>query len=90
MLYGEASSIARQATRELIMDAIKERLFDRLGKELTELGHIAADELADDIEANLEIEALIEARRKSRAETKSLVARVFRDAPKGKKKKKGQ
>jgi len=66
VLAAEADALSRDAAREILRDAIKARLVERIGPRLTRLGRLAADELADDIEANLEIEARIAARRDAR------------------------
>jgi hypothetical protein len=61
VLFGEAEGLAREAARDLLRDALKERLRERLGPRLQAIAHVAADALADDVEANLGIEDLIRA-----------------------------
>ncbi len=63
MLLGMAQNIARDVALDLIREAARERLSERLGDRLAEVGRLAADEMADDVEANLEIEGSIGARR---------------------------
>ena len=53
--------MARGAAEELIKDAIKARLRERLGPRLEAIGRRAADALADGVEASLDIEARIAA-----------------------------
>jgi hypothetical protein len=61
VLFGEAEGLAREAARDLLRDALKERLRERLGPRLQAIANVAADALADDVEANLGIEDLIRA-----------------------------
>ncbi|MEK6608351.1 MAG: hypothetical protein AABZ30_11865 [Myxococcota bacterium] len=70
-LGAEAERIARKALRELLEDAAEKRLKERLGPKLEALARLAADALADDLEANLAIEEVITRHgeaRKDRAE----------------------
>jgi len=67
MLLSRASEVAQEAAIELMREALKERLRERIGGELAAIGRLAADELADDVAANLEIEARIVARMQSAA-----------------------
>ena len=67
VLEARAADLARPAAEELLREAIVERLRERMGARLREIGRAAADQLADDVEANLEIEARIVARRDARA-----------------------
>jgi hypothetical protein len=76
VLYAEAASLTKAAARELLHDAIKARLRERIGDRLDAIARVAADELVVDIEANLAIEARIAARREAQS---SLDERV-RDA----------
>jgi hypothetical protein len=75
--YGEASRLTRAAASEIIKEAIVARLKERLGDKLAAIGRIAADELADDLEANLAIEARIAARRDEREATERRVRDVL-------------
>jgi hypothetical protein len=77
VLYGEASALARQAVRDILKESIKARLQERLGGRLEAIARIAADELADDIEANLGIEARIAARRDERKAIEQRVREVL-------------
>jgi hypothetical protein len=78
--YAEASSLVREAARAIIRSAIEARLRERLGARLEALGRIAADELADDVEANLDIEARIAARRDRRESTEGRVREAMQGA----------
>jgi len=62
VLLGEAGAIAKQVALDLVREAARERLRERMGDRLAAIGQLAADELVDDVETNLEIEALIGAR----------------------------
>lgn len=66
VLFGRAQSMARSVAEEIIRDAIKARMKERFGARLEAIGRLAADELVLDIEANLDIEARIAARREAR------------------------
>lgn len=66
VLYSEAESITREAYRELLKDAAKRRLEERWGDRIAALANLAVDELIDDAEANLEIEAKIAGRTQAR------------------------
>lgn len=66
VLLGEAQQMAKGVALDLIRESIRDRLRERLGDRLAEVGRLAADELADDVEANLAIEAQI-AQRNARA-----------------------
>lgn len=74
VLFGEAQQAARQVALELMREAMRERLGERLGEQLAALGKLAADELADDIEANLRIEAAIGERTRKSQELAAQVA----------------
>jgi hypothetical protein len=73
-----AEDLARAAVEEILKDAIKARLEERLGPKLEALGRLCADRIADDVEANLDIEARIAARREARRATEAQMAAVFR------------
>jgi hypothetical protein len=77
VLYGRADTLAKVAAEELIKDAIKARLRERIGPRLDAIGKLAADMLADDVEANLEIEARIGARRDARRALDQRIREVF-------------
>jgi hypothetical protein len=66
VLKGSAEQIARGAIDEILREAVKARLRERLGPRLESLGRAVADQIADDVEACLDIEARIDARRKAR------------------------
>ncbi len=81
VLYGEAEALTREAARELLKDAIKERLRARLGPRLEAIARIAADELADDIEANLAVETIVAERRHARAGREEAIRKALAPAP---------
>jgi hypothetical protein len=66
VMYDEAESIVRKAYRELLEDAVKERLREVWGERITALANLAADEAMADADANFQIQALIEARNDAR------------------------
>jgi hypothetical protein len=66
VLEAEAEGLAKAAVEELLREAIKARLKERLGPRLEAIGRLCADRIADDVEANLDIEARIAARREAR------------------------
>ena len=66
VMYAEAQEMALDAGREIMREAIKARLRERLGEQIEALARLAADELADDILANLDIEGRIDDRRRAR------------------------
>ncbi len=67
VLESRAGHMVRSALDELLRETIVERLRERMGARIRELGRAAADRAADDVEANLDIEARISARREERA-----------------------
>jgi hypothetical protein len=73
VMFDEAESIVREAYRELLKDAAKRRLETHWGERITALANLAVDEAMADADANLEIQALIEARNQAR---RGLDARV--------------
>lgn len=68
VLLGEANRMAQSVALDLMREALRERLRERLGDRLAAVGRIAADVLADDVEANLEIEARIVERKAGSAD----------------------
>ncbi len=77
VLYGEAAALTREAVRELLKESIKTTLQERLGPKLAAIAKIAADELADDIEANLAIEASIASRNRTRVSRDAAVQKAL-------------
>jgi hypothetical protein len=73
--------MARQVALELMREAMRERLRERLGDRLAALGKLAADELVEDIEANLTIERAIRTHKDHSADIQQRVAAAL--APKG-------
>jgi hypothetical protein len=60
VMYTEAEEVTRPAFRALLMEAAKDRLRERFGKEITALARLAVDDLLDGAQASLEIEARIQ------------------------------
>ena len=60
VLYAEAEEVTRPAFRDLLLEAAKDRLRDRFGKEITALARLAVDELLDGAQASFEIEARVQ------------------------------
>lgn len=84
VLYSEASGVTRDAFRELLKDAVKARLKERLGAKIEALAKIAADELVEDVETNLSIEALINSRKQARRGREEAIRRALgSDDPEG-------
>ncbi len=81
VMYAEAEQLAKEAGRELMRDAVKARLRERLGDRLDAIARLAADELADDILANLDIEAHIDERRRARQGLPGRLAEALRGDP---------
>ena len=77
VLYAEAQGVTKQAFRELLLDAAKARLRERLGETITRLAQLATDELVADIEASLDIEDQIERRRDSSGGTPDQLREAF-------------
>lgn len=80
VLMGRAQAMSRGVAEEIIRDAIKARIKERLGPQLAAIGHLAADELIGDIEANLEIEARIAARREAKRAMEGQIGAAIRGA----------
>lgn len=78
VMYAEAEQLAREAGRDLMREAIKSRLRERLGDQIAALARVAADDLAADILANLDIEARIEGRRRARGDLGSRISDALR------------
>ena len=78
VLEGVAENLVRRAGEEILLYYIKQRLMERIGPRLQALGTSVADRLADDIEANLDIEARIAARREARKATDGRIADALR------------
>jgi hypothetical protein len=66
VLYSEAEKLTRDVVGDILRDAIELRLRERLGDKLGAIGRLAADALADDVEANLAIEQRIQQHRDHR------------------------
>jgi hypothetical protein len=81
VIQGRAEALVRAAAEEILKDAMKARLLERLGPRLQAVGRLVADELADDIEANLDIEARIAARREARRSLDGRIAEALANKP---------
>jgi hypothetical protein len=81
MLFSEAQTMARQVALELMREAMRERLRERLGDRLAALGKLAADDLLEDLEANLTIERAIRAHKERSADVQQRLAAAL--VPKG-------
>lgn len=66
-MYAEAESVIRSAGSELLREAVKARLRERLGEHIIEIANLATDEFVDDLLTNLEIERSIDERQQRRA-----------------------
>lgn len=77
VLYSEAEGVTREAYRELLKEAAKQRLLERWGDRITALANLAVDELIDDAEASLEIEARIAARNQGRRAVEDRVTQIL-------------
>jgi hypothetical protein len=77
VLLSEANRLARGAALDIVREAMRERLQERLGAKLEAVGRLAADELADDVEANLEIEARFVRRREQRESLEERLRAIF-------------
>ncbi len=89
MLFAEGERMAKAVALDLMREAIRERLAERLGDQLAAIGHLAADELADDVEANLAIEARIGERQAAKSDLAERLAAALAAQP-TKKRKKGR
>jgi len=65
VLLSEAEGVTKQAFRELLLEAAKDRLRDRFGETITRLAQLATDEFLADIDASLDVEAQIQRRQES-------------------------
>jgi hypothetical protein len=84
VMYGRAEAFTTEAAEELLREAVKARLRERLGPRLEAIGRLAADRFIADLEASLDIEARITARRDARQGVERLVDEVLgRGAPGG-------
>jgi ABC-type Zn2+ transport system substrate-binding protein/surface adhesin len=77
LLAGQAGKLAREVAFDLMREAIYDRLKQRLGARFAAVGQLAADELADDIEANLDIEARIRTRREAAGDRETRLRAAF-------------
>jgi histone H3/H4 len=82
VLFSEAEAVTREAYRELLKEAAKRRLQERWGDRITALATLAVDELLDDVDANLAIEAQISARKQARQTIEDRVGTILGPQPK--------
>ncbi len=77
VLYGEAEALTHRAFRELLLEAAKGRLRERFGDKITGIAQLAIDELMDEVQASLDIEARIQERTQKRARMKDRLRDIF-------------
>ncbi len=77
VMYGEAQAMSREAMRDLLREAIRERLRQRVGDRLRAVGVLVADELAEELEANLAIEQRIDAQKRRKREIDETLRALF-------------
>jgi hypothetical protein len=77
VLYGEAEAVAKQAFRELLVEAAKARLRELFGDKIAGLAQLAVDELMKDVRSSLDIEARIQERNQDGGRTKDRVRDIF-------------
>jgi hypothetical protein len=66
VLFTEAEAVTRPAFRDLLMEAAKDRLRERFGREITALAQLAVDELMRGVQASFEIEARVKQQNEDR------------------------
>jgi hypothetical protein len=77
VMYDEAEGVTREAFRDLLKEAAKARLREVWGDRIDALARTAVDELVEDVETNLGIEARIHARRDQRKDLGERLRGVF-------------
>jgi len=77
VLYGEAEAITKQAFRELLVEAAKDRWRERFGDTIGELARLAVDELMKDVQSSLDIESRIRERNQDRGSTRDRLQAIF-------------
>lgn len=77
VLFGEAEAITRKAFRALLEEAAKRQFQARFGDRIEALAKLAVDELIADIEANMQVEATIAARRRDKADLDARVQAIL-------------
>jgi hypothetical protein len=77
VLLAEAEGVARPAFRELLLDAAKQRIRERFGKQITELANLAVDDLMEGAFASLEIEDRIRAQRAASEQSRERLRGIF-------------
>ncbi|MFO7562345.1 MAG: hypothetical protein R6X02_06850 [Enhygromyxa sp.] len=81
VLYSEAEAATRQAFRALLEDSAKRRLQERWGDRIDALAQLAVDQLLADAEANLEIEARIGERSRTRRAVEERLGEILGRSP---------
>lgn len=76
-LHGEATKRAREAYVQALTERIKEKLVARLAEQIDALAELAADDLIADLEANLDIERRIKSRAVQREEHAARLKALF-------------
>jgi predicted house-cleaning noncanonical NTP pyrophosphatase (MazG superfamily) len=66
VLLAEADGLVREAARDLMREAIRARLKEKLGEHLEAVAHLAVDTLLEDLATSLAVERLIEDRKQQR------------------------
>ena len=77
VLYAEAEDVARPAFRALLLDAAKDHLSQRFGKQITALAQLAVDELSTGMLSSLEIEARIQQHDGERSPAQERLRNIF-------------
>ncbi|MBI3783159.1 MAG: hypothetical protein HY270_07145 [Deltaproteobacteria bacterium] len=80
VLHSEAESVTREAFRQLLLDAAKERWRERFGDKITALANLAVDELMEDMLYSLDVERRIQQRNEDRADPNDQLHAIFADS----------
>ena len=83
MAGADAMGLAVEVAREILREAIRARLRERLGARIEAVGRVAADALADDVEASLDIEARVTAHTEKRRDLADRLGAALRSSPTG-------
>jgi len=77
VLYSEAEAVTKQAFRDLLLEAAKERWRQRFGDKITELAHLAVDELMKDVRSSLDVEGRIQERNQDPGPSRDRLRGIF-------------
>lgn len=77
LLFAGAETVAKEAFRELLLEAAKDRLRERFGDKLSGLAQLAVDELMNDVFASLDIEARIQQQNDDQERRKDRLRNIF-------------